>query len=974
MDLYQDCLQSGGVLLTLPEHLNSFRLVGVDKLTADTRELARELIRVQKWLDCNARDLIDESDEILSQNYELVYTSGEASLLSGAPDRCTIALDILDVVKKNALSLHSKLAEDVEVESRGRGAFPHIRVLNDNGALVLTELVAQAVVDGKLPSLPLGSCNEDMLQAIRAFLLHVDVDESLFQLMSEHFQGSVKLDLLYVVRGLISYQILPHCLRKRWLVNYGLDRSRTLSAVPYRAKSIPSPSAEFAQPETAILLTALSFYYTGLLPSDLRRCLLMLLKTPDPADTYSKWVAQSTLPARYRKASSVNLDDAGCTEELYKHLGNNSEVIKFFLQYVVYPSEAKEFRHKLSTSAWDLCKQETVITSGFSGTCDSKIPVVQKDLDDLKYITASTLETLLRFENQNYYCASSSGRRLSTEELLRRIVSHGQTDVIIDVGAQMLEGNLEIAEMWLKLCDNKHKLAAIFFSENDEKMVVNRDGSVEAFVSSVFKDEIRSCLIFLDEFHTRGTDFSLPDNFKAAVLLGPGLLKDNLAQACMRMRKLAVSQCVRFYAPPEVDQSIRTTMKDPSHEIKSCHVVRWAIQQSCAALKKQGPMYATRGLLHSRRRIASSRHVLPSGDVLDPDTYLSILRERESRPVSELYRVGENHRRELPFAPSFEEQRDVVFKDLLVEFERMDLNDFKDSGITEEQEREILHEVEEEREIQRPKEVSAAVPSVSASLRRLIRDPNPPEGASDLLPAFEVLKQTRLCHHYKRLDFPMHVLATPDFFQTIQDSPSSDDFLRPVQWVLKAKQLKQPIIISAHEANLLLPEISKSKHVTLVIYQARVSRGMRPFDGMDVYNVPENNGPLDISPAAIAMLNLFAGQLYFSSFAHYKQLCLLIGLWDGETHLIKRQVDNENFVSPSCRKANGWPACNFKTSPVSILKAFIGMRRLGIEWSHTHMGRVLSGRVLQREDFEEDLTETMGDLNIDGGEEEAAED
>ncbi|KAK5240587.1 hypothetical protein LTS06_012404, partial [Exophiala xenobiotica] len=192
-----------------------------------------------------------------------------------------------------------------------------------------------------------------------------------------------------------------------------------------------------------------------------------------------------------------------------------------------------------------------------------------------------------------------------------------------------------------------------------------------------------------------------------------------------------------------------------------------------------------------------------------------------------------------------------------------------------------------------------------------------------------------------------------------------DDFLRPVQWVLKAAAVKQPIIISPHEAQIFLPLIRESKHSTLILYQARTGRSMAAFDSMGVYRVPERDHVDGISAGAITTLNLFAGQLYFTTFDDYRRLCSLIGLWDGERSLtLEREVANDNFVSPACRQANGWTGCTFKRSPVKLLKAFINMRRLGIEWNHTHMGRVLSGRFLRKEDFEDDLISGVEGLNM----------
>lgn len=668
---------------------------------------------------------------------------------------------------------------------------------------------------------------------------------------------------------------------------------------------------------------------------------------------------KSRLPDTYRNASSINLDDASCLEILYQHLQLNKAAIEFFLKHKVFPKEAREFNWKLSSSAWDLCASDNVrVVTGFSGTCDSRIPfsVEQKQIQNLRHSTASTLATILRNENRQYICASSHGQRLSTEEMLDLIVGQDkERSVIIDVGAQFLEDNKVIATKWLNKC--KKKMAAIYFSNSDEKMVLNHDGTTEEFNSSTFKDEIGSCLIYLDEFHTRGTDFQLPDSFFAAVLLGPRIPKDALVQACMRMRKLATTQSVIFIAPPEVDQSIRAVTKTPSGEISSFHVVRWAIHQSCLVLKYQHTLCTIKGLQHSRRRIAAARHIHKTGSVTDSKTYLATIRERESRPVSEMYRIDQSRAKKLPFKPSQKERDDEIMANQLIEWQRIDTADFEDSGIFEEQEREVLHEVEEEREIQRPGQVLPAYPTACHALLDLIRDGTLCIGSDGILPAFEVLKKTRLAPLYSQALWPAQIYATADFIRTIvpQGNSPQDDFLRPVQWVLHAKRINGPIIISPHEANIFLALIRESKRVSLFLYQARVSKSMSPFDKLDVYKIPEEDNGATFSQEQVAVLNLFAGQLYFSTFDNYKVLCTLIGLWDGERELpIRRKVANDNWVAPSCRSANGWNECTFISSPVQHIKTFINMRRLGIEWSHTHMGRILAGKILSRLDFEDE--------------------
>ena len=715
-----------------------------------------------------------------------------------------------------------------------------------------------------------------------------------------------------------------------------------------------------------IILTALSYYYTGLQPQDVQHCILALRTSTDASKEFFRWVAKSKLPPNYRKVESLNLDDSSCLETLYKHLRRNKATINFFLKQKVFHKIGREFTWKLSSSAWDLCETESgKITTGFSGTCDSRIPstMKQKDFPELEQSTASALATLLRHDNRQYLCASSStGQRLSTDALLDLIVSDKhERSVIIDVGAHFLESNKEIASRWLGKCNTK--LAAVFFSDNDEKMVINRDGTIQKFNSSMFKDEIGSCLIYLDEFHTRGTDFQFPDTFAAAVLLGPRLAKDSLVQACMRMRKLAVSQTIVFIAPPEVDHSIRAVTGNPSGVINSSHVIRWANNQSCKNRKQQNALCTIKGITQSRRRIVGAGHILDTGQVLNSETYLQTIRERECRPVKELYRANTKTQMELPFALSMEEQGDEIMADLLVEWDRTNVVDLEGTGISEEQEREVLHEVEEEREVQRPNGAIPANPQASAFLQDLISDGVLPASMpEELLPAFEVLNATSLAALYCQNSWPGQILVTKDFVRTINNRGNCDQdgFLRPVQWVLHAKRMKHPIVISPHEANEFLPKIRQSKRVTLFLYQAKVSKGMLSFDNLDVYKIPEEDNGVTISREQMAILNLFAGQLYFSTFEDYQLLCTLIGLWDGERPLpIRRKVERDNWVPTACRKANGWNECTFTESPVLALKAFISMRRLGEDWEETHMCDILSGKILRRDEFED--TETDSD-------------
>jgi hypothetical protein len=66
LQLFKECAKTGGVLLAQPEHILSFKLMGLEKLNSpDTREVGHFLLDTQKWLEGNVRDIFDESDELL---------------------------------------------------------------------------------------------------------------------------------------------------------------------------------------------------------------------------------------------------------------------------------------------------------------------------------------------------------------------------------------------------------------------------------------------------------------------------------------------------------------------------------------------------------------------------------------------------------------------------------------------------------------------------------------------------------------------------------------------------------------------------------------------------------------------------------------------------------------------------------------------------------------------------------------------
>jgi hypothetical protein len=127
-----------------------------------------------------------------------------------------------------------------------------------------------------------------------------------------------RYDQLLMLRGLLAFGLLEHCLEKRHRTDYGLHYghpSRRL-AVPYRAAEVPSERSEFNHPDACLLLTTLSYYYQGLTKEQLRAALSSLLKegTQAQAYFYNMWLDSvraeiKKYPKDYEMIDQVNKID-----------------------------------------------------------------------------------------------------------------------------------------------------------------------------------------------------------------------------------------------------------------------------------------------------------------------------------------------------------------------------------------------------------------------------------------------------------------------------------------------------------------------------------------------------------------------------------------------------------------------------------------------------------------------------------------
>ncbi|KAF4493821.1 hypothetical protein FAGAP_10050 [Fusarium agapanthi] len=500
------------------------------------------------------------------------------------------------------------------------------------------------------------------------------------------------------------------------------------------------------------------------------------------------------------------------------------------------------------------------------------------------------LEYLLQPENGISLMPQEAKGTTFDSSLLLQMVSNmsSNTRVILDVGAQVVDlTNQQFTKQWLACYqDHASTQAVVFFNDNDEIVVIDRSGKTEDFQTSPFSQQLDLCLVFLDEAHTRGTDLKLPANYRAVVTLGAGLTKDRLVQACMRMRKLGKGQTVEFCIPWEIEHNIVQLKGEgaPSREALSVSdVLCWALTETCLDLKRSMPLWLTQGVRFSKQESIWSR-------LSDNDPKADMFLEEESQSLRERYLPQKGL---TDFSSLTEGLNDSVAKVFKSRCEDFGLERLRTCSLQEEQERELAPETQHERQVEKVPALKPDTHSVNRFLQEWIADGSFPESSTAfrtvMKPAFQSLNKTSAAVHFDVKEFPETVWVSMDFAHTVKE---------------------------------------ESEHVTLHLYAPRVNLGFGPLDDLQLYSVGKKVVE-EMPRHIITFLNLFAGQLYLSSYDDYKLVCDLLGLaWDAADDGSRSQ-------------------CDFTKSPATFLKELLEKVRQDCGTiDKTDMGRVIEGKSL----------------------------
>ncbi|KAK7229455.1 hypothetical protein V2G26_001625 [Clonostachys chloroleuca] len=974
---YQECRRQGGVLLLQPENILSFQLMVLEAAIKREVELSDTLLQMKaNFFDEYSRDIIDESDENFSVRFELIYTIGLQTPVDYAPERWAIIQQILGLVLKYAVKTSRQVPKSVEVYISSQSKRPRIRFLDRKASDQVLGLVVDHICEyGLLPGFPVSRLSTQSRLDIQEYITNSKPSREVASTVEESDFWASSSQSLLLIRGLFAGSILDFVFsKKRWRVNYGLDRTRepiTRLAVPYRAKDNPSQRSEFSQPDVVIALTSISYYYGGLTDEELFLSFSHLLKSDQADGEYQSWVQSiEKLPEAFRQLEGVNITDRQlCVNQLFPHLRYAKGVIDYFLSKIVFTKEMKEFPHKLSASGWDLGRIKKLPATGFSGTNDSQhvlpLTVKQLDLPAQKHTNALVLDNLMRPENSVTLLSAQDSHSAvwSAMQLLELTVTmNPEIRVILDVGVQIIDlSNKEVAKAWLNLVQAKQDIRAVVFCDDeDELSVLDRQGHIERLQTSPFAKHLDACLVFLDEAHTRGIDLRLPQSYRAAVTLGANLVKDRLVQVCMRMRKLGHGQSVVFYVPEEIEtkvRALRTANSDSSVDepITVLDVLAWSISETWIDIRRSFPIWATQGKTFARQTDYWESMCQADGSKAINKELAEKFLEEEAQTLERRYGLRPHGS---SFIDGLVQSQNPMLREIFHRYSEFGNIDLDSSSLQEEQERELAPEVEEERQKERAKPAEPLLHKVHPDVLAFVRTGLINRSGAAFQPSFELFEGTSAAAELRIAQWPSGLLITRDFAMTVkpEDSPEHsqlDDFLRSVQWILTSSVAGKiaMVVISPFEANELRSEIAKSRMVVRHLYAARQNQGIAPIDSLDLYTLPGSVPRYEIPKRLIIELNLFAGQLYFRSFQEYTEVCNYLGLaWKAAEE--GQEIAPDGFI----QRATDDETCDFTASPVKFLKAIVGRIRFNCEGvEKTHLGKILEGALLTEDDFRGEL-------------------
>jgi len=820
------CESSEGSVILAPEHSLSLILKGFElEAYGDTMKIP-EKIREAETLPF--ADIYDEVDEMMLPNQELIYAEGSPIPLKSGPCRWGAVFSLLFMLRHHIkLDLFKRMgcatfeSDSCPIDEFNRFQLLPGKQLQKQLRTFLDE-ITNSLFSTKVRSPSFSTLNwmreiksEKFKDRIKEFIINpctpantINESELLHQ---DHFQ-----DLL-VLRGLLGYEILIHCLKLRHNIDYGVVANhKTLMAIPFRAANLPKLRSEFAQPDCSVVFTVLSYYNIGLTRDQVMDTFTSLLSC---GPSFQQQVYKEIFELREKSnkketniLQSINLVDKLdlANEEqvdlLYHLYRKNMLLINFWLGYVLFPTATMVFPGKLMASSWNLTDSRTShLRCGFSGTDDACIllpyPLVYQppDAPSLKATNGKMLEYLMK---KATFCSISIQPGEDIESVLADMALEKDVDALIDAGALLNNHPIEkVADIFLaRLCRAQGKFkGVVYFCVKRVCWCIKDMKQRETRLSSSPIAECDAFVIY-DQSRCRGADMKLRPNAKAFLSIGPRQQKDSLMQAAGRLRQLDFGQTIIAIATPDIELLMKDCLGIPSiQKITMEHVLSFVLYNSVDAIGNSLKYWSSQGL-HFLQFVHDSRNVR-GDEKYDLETLYSA--SDKTCTVSEIVlpKLGSieasycnSCKTSSAIVKVIREQTKALGVDVVTNF----VVNFDECERELEQEREMENEKEKELPLMHPFNESDwdyhGIFSIDSPSE--MKDLGGPMTVEKFIKGF-LSHQPALSIKWKATK----IFLTSNFIRPLIENPPYDDFLRPLRFLLYFPQHKEFLAVSEREAD-----------------------------------------------------------------------------------------------------------------------------------------------------------------------------
>ena len=642
----------------------------------------------------------------------------------------------------------------------------------------------------------------------------------------------------------------------------------------------------------------------------------------------------------------------------------------------------------------DLCRSAELgsdfksITTGFSGTDDLSVllprTIRQENMPDLEKTNGIQLRSFLRQENNNYrYVESADDTSSEILAILKGTSEHAPIDVVLDAGALILNlSNEKFADAWLK--SRADKEAIVFMKHTGECMVKTKFGEkATSFHLSPYADDMSKCLLYLDDVHTRGSDFRLPIQARALLTLGKGMSKDKLMQAGMRMRQLGRGQSLFFVASQEVHFILKENfLKNEAGDINNVTaILNWALSNTIEMICHLAPYFVSQCASSWQKSSAYNHYISVEAkskscidNVTDKNLHLfadACLEDEVlalydfygfTQGIDKLPNIVTKKLRKFLIEPNVHETPTIslnisgnvikMSKDLVGYFEKLLPNEEQSCGmLDEEQERELEQELEEEIIVERPEKAIPLQAAVSPELEQLLNNTTFLSHATTLamgqfLAIREAFRKTIFHSTFKEMKND-NVWVTSDFVNTVKGDANQDSYLKRMQWVVKIQNVF--IVISNFEAEYYSKFLRKCMFVFTPLVQRRQSFLLG-------FSMNQKDPPLS--------MHILSGSIFIEDACLLKRLSQFLGIYPRPNDEVKEWdmcfkkglIERDGFVANASRKQieniisdkEDFSCTAFEKSPVKALLLFLDVvRHRGISLPFSEVGKLLGASILK---------------------------